>query len=217
MYLKHSGVDTNGIAEVKQNKIHGLEFVWHTCLGNVVVMCGNGCRIFAAFAKISGIHAKDDDVTFLAGDGQVHHGNYDLETREGWASLTDVSVSEILRISDNEFISTSEYLPHMVVFVDYDVRRIDDANKYGREMSKMWNKYTPNAAFLLVNFVNEENGVLYARCCTLTLGKEPRSMSCGTGTAVIGIVLNFFSFVSHNCIGVGMLMNLLLLSIKCLG
>ena len=184
MCRRYSAIDSNGIAEVRQNKEHGLEFVWHTCLGKVGIMCGNGCRVFASFVKISGIHAGNDDVTFLAGDGRIHLGNYNPVTREGWASLTDVPESEITRISENEFISRAEHLPHMVVFVDYDVETIDDANIYGEDLSKKWKDWTPKASYLLVNFVSEKNGVLHARCCTGSLGKEARS--CGTGTAAIG-------------------------------
>ena len=136
MCLKYSAIDSNGIAEVRQNREHGLEFVWHTCLGKVGIMCGNGCRVFASFVKISGIHTGIDDVTFLAGDGHMHLGNYDPETREGWASLTDVPDSKVVRISENEFISTAEHLPHMVVFVDYDVETINDANEYGQRFEQ---------------------------------------------------------------------------------
>ena len=62
-------------------------------------MCGNGCRVFASFVKISGIHAGTDDVKFLAGDG-MHYGNYDPETREGSATFKDIAVSSVEKVSE---------------------------------------------------------------------------------------------------------------------
>ena len=160
-----------------------LEFVWHTCLGPNNTMCGNGCRVFTAFVKISGIHPGIGDVTFLAGDG-VHYGNYNAETRESWASLRDIPVSNVTKVSETEFIVDTG-VPHMVVFVDYDVSTIDDANRYGQDLSESWGrKYRTKSSYLLVNFVQVKDGVLVSRCCDRTLGKEP--MACGTATGAIG-------------------------------
>ena len=183
MCLRHFGVDTDGIIEVRYSEDKVLEFVWHTCLGVVNTMCGNGCRAFASFVKISGIHAGLDDVPFLAGDG-MHCGNYNAETREGWATFRDIAVSDVRKISDNEYIVNTG-VPHMVVFVDYDVSTIDDANKHGEELSDKWGKqYRTKTSFLLVNYVQDKDGILYSRCCDRNLGKEP--IACGTGTAAIG-------------------------------
>ena len=70
-----------------------------TTLGIINTMCGNGCRVFASFVKISGIHAGTDDVKFLAGDG-MHYGNYDPETREGSATFKDIAVSSVEKVSE---------------------------------------------------------------------------------------------------------------------
>ena len=183
MCLRYFGVDANGIIEVRYSKNNMLEFVWHTCLGVINTMCGNGCRVFTAFVKTSGIYTDIGDVTFLAGDG-IHNGNYNVETRESWASFRDIPVSNVTKVSEAEFIVDTG-VPHMVVFVDYDVSTIDDANKHGEDLSENWGrKYRTKSSYLLVNFVQVKDGVLRSRCCDRNLGKEP--ISCGTGTAAIG-------------------------------
>ena len=183
MCLRHFGVDTDGIVEVRYSEDKVLEFVWHTCLGVINTMCGNGCRVFTSFVKISGIHTGNDDVPFLAGDG-MHYGNYNVETREGWATFRDIAVSDVRKISDTEYIVNTG-VPHMVVFVDYDVSTIADANNHGEELSDKWGKqYRTKTSFLLVNYVQDKDGILHGRCCDRNLGKEP--IACGTGTAAIG-------------------------------
>ncbi len=58
MCLRHFGVDADGLIEVRQNKEHGLQMVWHTGLGFINTMCGNGLRVFASFVKISGMSIR---------------------------------------------------------------------------------------------------------------------------------------------------------------
>ena len=73
----------------------------------------------------------------------------------------------------------------MVVFVDYDVSKIDDANVYGKELREKWEpKYQTKTSCLIVEWVQEVGGVLHSRCCDGNLGKEP--IACGTGTTAIG-------------------------------
>ncbi len=72
----------------------------------------------------------------------------------------------------------------MVKFCDFDVSTIEDANKFSIPLTEKWRKYWTKTSFLLVNYVQEKDGVLHCRCSDRNIGKEP--IACGTGTAAIG-------------------------------
>lgn len=181
MCLRYFGIDAYSIIEVKLHEEHGLEVVFLSVWGEVYNMCGNGCRIFVAFAKISGIHAGND-VTFLAGDG-FHCGNYDQETREGWVSIKDIPSSNVTKLSATEYVVNTG-IAHMVVFADFNVSEIEDINKHGEGLAEKWKQYAKGYADLIVNFVYEKDGILFSRCCDKNVGRE--IVACGTATAAIG-------------------------------
>ena len=176
MCLRHFGIDSYAMVEVRQHEDYGLEYVYYRSDGLRGKMCGNGARVFASFVKISGIHAGTDDVTFLAGDG-VHYGNYDSDTEQGWASIKDISESNVNQISPNEYILNTG-VPHMVVFVDFDVQKMEDFADQAKVLSKKWSQYRTETSSLLVSFVREEKGILHARCFQSDVCKE--DISCGT-------------------------------------
>ena len=179
---RHFGIDADGIIEVRRHPEHGLEFICRSRLGAVYKMCGNGSRIFVTFVKMAGIHAGTDDVTFLAGDG-IHHGNYDPQTREAWVTIRDIDASSVKMISENEYLVNTG-LPHMVVFVDYDVREIEDAYQHGYEMTEKWKEFNVGTAYVIINFIYEKDGILHSRCCNRNIAGE--IIACGTATGAIG-------------------------------
>ena len=182
MCLRHFGIDTCGIVELKQHQDYGLEFVFHTPKGHVGSMSGNGCICFVTYAKASGIHPQHNDVTFLAGDG-IHRGNYDPRTREGWTSMADIEQPKITKVSSTEFILNTG-VPHLVVFTDYDVREIEDIFSHGEDLTEKWKQFETKTSRVKVLFVYEKGGILHSRSCDKDLEREP--VSFGTGTAAIG-------------------------------
>ena len=54
----------------------------------------------------------------------MRHGNYDPETREAWTSMIDIKESSVVRLSESEYLLNTG-LPHLVMFVDFDVRKME--------------------------------------------------------------------------------------------
>ena len=187
MCRRHFGIDTCGILEVKNHQDYAFQFIFHTPSGHIGRMSGNGCICFVTYLKTSSVYGKSDDVTFLAGDG-VHYGNYDPSTREGWTSMVDITQSNVTQVSKTEFFINTG-VPHLVIFTDNDVRGVGNLETRGESLSEEWREFETESSHVKVLFAYEEEGILHCRSYDKDLGREP--VACGTGTAAIGIFLNF--------------------------
>ena len=179
---KNFGVGANGLIEMRRHKNYVFEMLYHTNLGNVSQMCGNGSRICITYATTRGVVDKEDDkVLFNVRNDGEHVGFYDAIQRHAFVSMRDIPV--VHKLSDTMYLANSG-LPHLVVFIDKPLDALD-INKEGQALSEAWSRYATDISPVLVNFVQQREDGLHARC--YDTGGRQEIISCGTASTAIAV------------------------------
>lgn len=163
----HFGIGSDGLIMLEKSQKADFNMRFFNPDGSNGMMCGNGGRCVAAFAKKLGIF--EDTCTFEAPDG-IHHA----KLINGDISLRMVNPHSITFHDDGIYMNTGT--SHFVRFVE-DLENIDVEDE-GRKLrhDKRFDKYSGCNA----NFVKKDNGVsIHVR--TYERGVERETLACGTG------------------------------------
>lgn len=185
------GIGADGLLLLENHSQYAFEMFYFNADGNLSSMCGNGGRCIARYAYEKQI-IKQSDI-FYAIDGEHH-----VEMFDGENVSLKLLVSNNIEKFDNDFIAETGS-PHYVSFK----KDIDTIDLIKEAQQIRYNEpFTKKG--INVNFANEvliENTV-YMR--TYERGVEAETLSCGTGTVAVAMVVRqeFSELHDSSCINV---------------
>lgn len=176
MCHRRFGIGADGLILLENDNQHDFRMVYFNSDGNQSSMCGNGGRCIVRFAHDLGIISQN--TTFIAIDG-LHYATITKET----ISLQMKDVAEIIPQPEQcWFVDTGS--PHHVKIVEntenfpiYD---------YGKKV-RYSSLYAPNGANVNVVSIGKNQTI---RLRTYERGVENETLSCGTGTTAVALVLH---------------------------
>lgn len=176
------GVGADGLILLRKHTEADFEMLYYNADGRVASLCGNGSRCVVRFAHDLGIISKK--TRFMTVEGIL---TATIEDELVSVRMPDVIVPDHGDGPDY-FLDTGS--PHHVCMVgeglkDMDVvgrgRQIRHSERYGRDGVN-------------VNFVEEQDGILFVR--TYERGVEEETYSCGTGVTASALVYGIRGVVS---------------------
>ena len=171
---RRTGIGADGLIVVHPAEQERVEMQYFNSDGHPGSMCGNGGRCAAKYAFINGW--AEGQLILDAPDGA--HLAQDAPNGNVVLGMSDTAVPEA--ICGGYFLDTGS--PHFIL----PVNRLDDFNVYGQ--GRKWRdheRFKPNGTN--VNFFEERNGQCFMR--TFERGVEEETLSCGTGTVAVALVL----------------------------
>jgi len=169
---RHFGIGADGLMLLNNHKKYDFEMDYYNSDGSGSTMCGNGGRCIVAFAKKLNIFKETTN--FIASDG-IHQASIN---NKGLVNLKMTDVTDFKKDKDNFIINTGS--PHYVIFKD-NIKNIDVFLE-GKKIRNS-NKFIKEG--INVNFISENNNVIYIR--TYERGVENETLSCGTGSVASAI------------------------------
>ncbi|WP_372472725.1 diaminopimelate epimerase [Capnocytophaga sp. ARDL2] len=184
MCHRRFGIGADGLILLENDPEYDFKMVYFNSDGNESTMCGNGGRCIVRFAHDLGVISEQ--TIFNAVDG-LHKATVTPET----ISLQMIDVHEIkAQPEDCWFTNTGS--PHHVKIVD-NVQNFPIFD-YGKQV-RYSDLYAPGGTNVNVVSIDENQNISLR---TYERGVEDETLSCGTGTTAVALILHHLGKVTDN-------------------
>ncbi len=179
------GIGADGLMIIAPDSTTDFLMQYYNADGNLGSMCGNGGRCIVGFAA-NRKYIKGE-TKFNAVDGEHNAMVVDSINQIVRLQMADVVVP---KLSNNDLVLDTGS-PHFVRFVE----SVDKINVVEEGRAIRYNDFYKKNG-INVNFVEQQNDILYIR--TYERGVEDETLSCGTGVTASVLAAAFTKRISEN-------------------